>query len=239
MNGAETAQMTRVQGLQQVERLGAAYLTDQDPIRPVTQRRPQKIRDGDGRQGCLMPDRRLCASRLQPDEIWLLQMNLCGLLYDDDPVVIGNQRGQGVQERRLAGARSPGDKNVLLRGDREAQMCRDVRRHGSDPYQVVKAVSLRELANREHRAGHGAWRKHRRDPRPILESRVEKRLHLGDLVTARAGDVLDGHGEIPRLECSAKHRLERAGSLHEHATPAVVHHHLGYVVDRRADPRSA
>src|SRR5207237_9128770 len=91
-------------------------------------------------------------------------------------------------------------------------------------------VSLRELRDGEYRTRNGAWREHRRNARAIFEPGVEERLHLRDLVAARARDVLDGYRKIPPLEGSAQHRLESSRTLHEHVVPAVVHHHLRDVV---------
>ncbi len=49
-----------------------------------------------------------------------VEMNLRGLLDDDDAILVRNARGQRVQQRRLAGAGPAGDEHVLLRRNRAA-----------------------------------------------------------------------------------------------------------------------
>ena len=46
VNRAEAAEVARVQGLQQIECLGAAHLADEDAIGPMPERRPQQVGDG-------------------------------------------------------------------------------------------------------------------------------------------------------------------------------------------------
>src|SRR5262249_22080792 len=41
-------------------------------------------------------------------------MDLRGLLYDDDPLVVGYARGERIQKRRLSGASATRDENVLF-----------------------------------------------------------------------------------------------------------------------------
>ena len=109
-----------VQRLQQVERFGAADLTDEDAIGPVPQGRAQQVGDRDRRQRRLLAERRLRAPRLEPKHVRLVEVNLRRLLDQDDAVAVGNVRRQRVQQRRLPGAGSAGDQDVLLRTRRRA-----------------------------------------------------------------------------------------------------------------------
>jgi hypothetical protein len=93
VNRAETAEVSGVQSLQQVERFGAAHLANEDAIRPMPKGRTKQVRDGDGRQRCLLAERWLCTPRFQSNHVRLAQVNLCGLLNQDDAIVIGNVRG--------------------------------------------------------------------------------------------------------------------------------------------------
>jgi hypothetical protein len=62
--------------------------------------------------------------------------------------------------------------------------------------------------------------------RAVFEPGVQQRLNLGNLVSARAGDVLDRDGQVPGFECPVGHRLNRSPAFDEHALAAVVDHHL-------------
>ena len=77
---AQTAEMARVQRLQQVERLSAAHLADEDAIRPMTKRGPEQVGDGHRRQWRSCPQRRLSAPGLEPKDVRFVQVNLRRLL---------------------------------------------------------------------------------------------------------------------------------------------------------------
>src|SRR4051812_12125846 len=100
MDGAEASEVTGVEGLQEVEGLTAAHLADDDAIGPMPQRGTEQIGDRDSRQWRLVPQRHLSSSRLESEEIRLVEVDLCGLLDDYDPIAIRDPSGQGVQQRR-------------------------------------------------------------------------------------------------------------------------------------------
>ena len=114
VDGGQTAQVAGVERLQQVERFAAAHLTHQDPIGPVPQGGAHEIGDGDGREGRLLTERSLRATRLEPNQVRLVQVNLRGLLDHHDAVLARDPGGQRVQQRRLAAARPTRDEDVPL-----------------------------------------------------------------------------------------------------------------------------
>ena len=116
VNGAQAAEMARVQRLQQIESFGAADLADENAIRPVPQCRAKQIRDRHRRQRRLLSERRLRAARLQTKDVRFVEVNLRRLLDQDNPVPIGNVRRESIQKRRLPSARSARDQDVLLAG---------------------------------------------------------------------------------------------------------------------------
>ena len=128
VNRAEAAEMAGVERLQQVERLGAAHLADEDAIGSVSKRRAQQVGDGDRRQRRFLSERHLRATRLEPQQVRLVEMNLGRLLDDDDAVAVRNVRRQRIEQRRLAGAGPARDQDVLLRRDGVGQLRRERRR---------------------------------------------------------------------------------------------------------------
>ena len=100
----------------------------------------------------------------------------------------------------------------------------------ADRDQVVEAVAACELPDGQDRTRNRARREHRRHTRAVLESRIEERLRVRDLVAARPCDVLDRDRQVSRLEGSIRHSLDGAVPLDEDVPAAVVDHDLG---DRR------
>src|SRR5438270_10631627 len=106
--------MPCVERLEQVEGFGATDLADQDPVRAMPERRAQQIGDRDGRQRRLLAERRLRASRLESDEVRLLDHDL-GRLFDQyDAIVVRDRGGQRVQQRRLSRASATGNQDVAM-----------------------------------------------------------------------------------------------------------------------------
>ncbi len=75
MDGRETARVTRIEKLQEIESLAAAYLTKNDPVRAVTEGGFQQIADAHCRKAVLR------LARLKPDEIVLVHLNF-GRVFD-------------------------------------------------------------------------------------------------------------------------------------------------------------
>ena len=96
----------------------------------------------------------------------------------------------------------------------------------SDGDQVVQRESVRELPDGQRRSVDGTRREHRGHARAVLESGVEHRLTLGDLVAACARDVLDRDGQIPDFQRPVRNVFDASPPLDEHAPPAAVHHDL-------------
>ena len=71
---------------------------------------------------------RVRRARFELHDVLALELELARVFDDDHALVFGNQRGQGIQERCLAGARATGDDHVLLAFDERAQRFERVRR---------------------------------------------------------------------------------------------------------------
>src|SRR5262245_25973319 len=80
MDRRHASEMAGVKRLQKVERLRTANLPDKNPIGPMAERRANEIGDGDGGHRLFLAERRLSASRFEPNEIWLVDQDLGRLL---------------------------------------------------------------------------------------------------------------------------------------------------------------
>ncbi len=127
VHGRQRAVVAGVHRLQHVERLAAAALADDDPVGPHAQRVADQVADGDralaldvGRPG------------LQPDDVVLLQLQLDGVLDGDDPLALGDEGGQHVEQRRLPGAGAAGDDDVEPGLDAGVQQLGHLRRQGAE-----------------------------------------------------------------------------------------------------------
>jgi hypothetical protein len=69
MDGRETARMTCIEKLQEIERLAATYLTKDDPVRAVAEGCLQQVSDAHCRKAVLW------LARLKTDEIVLTHLN--------------------------------------------------------------------------------------------------------------------------------------------------------------------
>ena len=95
--GRDGAVVPRVHRLEHVERLAAAAFSDDDAVRAHPQGIADEIAYGDGAAP-------LDVGRpgFQPDHVRLLKADFGRVLYGDDPLLLGDEAGQGVQQGGLA-----------------------------------------------------------------------------------------------------------------------------------------
>ena len=91
--------MTGVHGLEHVQRLRAAALSDDDPVGSHTERVADKVADPD-----LACSFRIGRARLECHDVLTLDLQFGRLLNGDQPLAVGDEVGQYIQHRRLAGA---------------------------------------------------------------------------------------------------------------------------------------
>jgi hypothetical protein len=132
--------MAGVPGFQEIERLAAAHLTDDNAVRAQAERRAHEVAQGDAaRLGAQLRDVRRRAGEFA-----------C-VFEDHDPVC--NERGfceEGVGKGCLAGRGSARDHDVQAVGERLSQGKRDSRRRGAGLDIVVEAERRgRGFADRE------------------------------------------------------------------------------------------
>ena len=146
--GRHRAVVAGVHGLEHVERLAAAALADDDAVGPHAQGVAHQVADGD--RALALDVRR---PRLQRDDVLLAQLELGRVLDGDDALVVGDERRQDVEHRRLAGAGAARDEDVQAGLDARAQEVEHLGRRRAEADQVVgRQRRGRELADGEHRA---------------------------------------------------------------------------------------
>src|SRR4029079_14048319 len=99
VDGGDRAVVTRVHGLQHVQRLTATDLTDDDAVGTHTQRVAHEVADLD-----LALALDVGRARFHPEHVLLVELELLGVLDGHDALVGGDEARQHVQHRRLTGA---------------------------------------------------------------------------------------------------------------------------------------
>ena len=99
MDGGERAVVTRVHGLEHVEGLAATNLTDDDAVGSHTQGVAHQVTDLD--LALALDVRRAGFER---EDVLLLELELLGVFDGDDALVVGDEGGEHVEQRRLPGA---------------------------------------------------------------------------------------------------------------------------------------
>jgi len=89
--------VTGVHGLEHRERLATTRLTDDDALRAHTKGVPDEVHD---RDGALAFD--VGGARLETDHVVLHELELGGVLDRDDALVLRDEAGKDVEERRLS-----------------------------------------------------------------------------------------------------------------------------------------
>src|SRR5262245_49600258 len=97
----QASEVTRVECLQKVERLRAANLTDDDPIRPMAQCGSHQVRDRDRGHRLLLAEWRLSSSRFEANEVGLLNTDLRYLFNQDNAIVRRDRLSDGVDRKSV------------------------------------------------------------------------------------------------------------------------------------------
>src|SRR5204862_705057 len=112
VDGRQRSVMARVHRLQHVERLFAADLTDDDAIGTHTQGVDDELPLAD--RAFAFHVRR---PRLETGDMFLVQLQLCGVFDRHDALAFADETGQHVEQRRLTGAGAAADERVEPRPD--------------------------------------------------------------------------------------------------------------------------
>ena len=222
--------MARVQRLEEIGGLAAPDLADDDVVGPVAQRVPHQVADRDGGLGADSPG-------LEPQAVGPVDPELERVLDGDDPLLLGEQLDQGIQQRGLPRSGASRDQDVPPGGQHLP---------GGAEHRLGEGPLADEVVGREHAAPEPADRHSHvgargrsayGDPRAVLEPRIENGPGRG-IEPERAGYV-DGRpversgGELRRVE-----RLELPTPL-DPDVPRAVDHELGdlRILEHGLEPR--
>ena len=137
-----------VHRLEHVERLGAANLADDDPVGPHPECVANEV--ANAHLALAFHVRR---ARLERDDVPLEQPELGRVLDSDDPLVRGDVRGDGVQERRLTRACTARDQHVQLPANALREEVGGLLVERPEPDEVVERERIAgELPDRQGRA---------------------------------------------------------------------------------------
>ena len=211
MDRGQRPVVTGIHRLQHVERFLAADLANDDAIGPHTEGVDDQLPLADG---ALAFDVR--RTRLEPRDVLLLQLQLGGVLDRDDPLAIGDESGQDVEQRRLAGAGAAADQAVQPRADAVAEKVEHRLRQRLQRDQVFRLEPLgRKPADRQKRAVHGQRRDDRVDARSVGQPRVHHRRAVVDPAADAAHDPIDDPEQVAIVLEGRGHAFEDAGTLDE------------------------
>ncbi len=219
--------------LHQVERLAAAHLADDDPVRPHAQGGAEEVADGD-----LALPARIGRLRLQLHDVRALELQLAVVLDDDDALLLGGERGQRVEERGLARAGAAGDDDVLLGRDQHGQRLGGVVGERAEPDQALHGQGLaREAADGDLHAL-GRRRHDRLDARTVGQARLQDRALRPEGAAGVLGQVAQRRGQRLLRGELGRRAVDAPAALDEDVLVAVDHH-LGHrrVVEVRGDRR--
>src|SRR5260370_27317902 len=176
--------MPRVEELQEVESLTAAYLTEDDPVWAMAEGCFQEVTDAHSRQAVLwLPG-------FKANKIVLVHLNFGGVFDEENSLVRGNEFAKGIQERCFPRSCAPGDQDVLPPENIGLKLVRKPSLQGSGLDEILDAkVPGVELAYSQRYTIQTAGWNDGGYPASIRQARVEDRFGFGNVVAQAASDV--------------------------------------------------
>ena len=175
--------------------------------------------------------------RLEPDAVRGVDAELQGVLDGDDPLVVGDECNQGVEERRLAAAGAAAHENVAPGVQRRFRRRADVLGQRA----LCDQLRRREGSCAEPPHGDRHVRAGRRDAdrhaRAVVQARIEDRRR-GRVQAQRPGDMDRRPLQRRRVERGRLDRPEPAVAFEPDVARPVDHDfaHVG-IVERGLKPR--
>src|SRR5204862_2105883 len=127
----------RVHGLEHVEGLATADLTDHDAVGSHTQRVPDEVANGD-----LTATFDVRGTGFHRQHVVLVELKLLGVLDGDDALVVGDERRHHVQGGRLTGTGTAGHNDVEPSHDARLEEAGGGGVHGAEADEVLDRVRV-------------------------------------------------------------------------------------------------
>ena len=135
----------------------------------------------------------LAALGFQPHDVLLGELQLGRVLDRDDPLLVGNEIAEAVEQRGFAGAGTAGNEDVACGRARSARRnsAHGARHRALGDEVVDDHFPLGELADRERRPAHGERRDDRVHAAAVGEAGIHERLRAIDAAADVGDDPLD------------------------------------------------
>ncbi len=205
----EAAVVAGVHRLEHVEGFAATALADNNPVGP----HPQGVANQVANR-VLARALHVGQFRFQADHVLLMQPQFLGILDRNNPLLVGNEAAQHVQQRSLTSAGTAADQNVAVVDHGRPQ---ESRRRLGDTAQLEQVVHRHpldgELADGKARPPGGQGRNDRVDTRTIGQPRIDQRSAFVDPPPHLGHDPFDdAFGNLLRNEAAAR-TLDHAAPL--------------------------
>lgn len=225
---AHRAVVAGVHGLQEVERLGATDFADDDPLGTHPQTVLDQIPHGH-RAAALEIGR----TGFQAHHVRLLQLQFGGVLAGHDPLGGVDERGHGVEQRRLARTRTARDDEVTAAGADDPQNPRPFGTDGGELHQVLHGqLVLLELPDGQGRTIQRQGGRDHVDAAAVGQARIADRRAFIDPAADLADDPLADVHQLQIVAEADVRQLDLAAHFDEHPVRAVDHD-VGDVVARQ------
>ena len=163
-------------------------------------------------------------ARLELDDVRLVELELGGILDGDDALVLGDERRQHVEGRRLARTGAAGDEDVEPRLDTGAQELEHLRGRRPEVDEVVDGDRLgRELPHGDDRTDQRQRLDDRVDARAVGQPRVDARARRVDPPAERGDDPVDDAEDVLVVQEVAVDPFDLAAALDVQVARPVDH----------------
>ena len=192
MQRGERSIVTRVHGLQHVERFLGADLSHNDAVGAHTQRVDHQLADVDGARAFHVGRPGFHARHMR-----LLQAQLGGVFDGDDALVFRDVGGDGVEQGGFAGTRAAADQDVEARLDAAFQQFQHALGQGELGHQILAFERVAaETPDREQRAVHRDRRNHGVDARAIGQPGVHHGRRFVYAASHAGNDLFDDAQQV-------------------------------------------
>src|SRR5947207_6057340 len=217
VDGRDRPVVAGVHGLQHGERFPAANVADDDAVGPHAQAVAHQVALRD-----LTASLDVGRAGLQPAHVGLLELELSRILDGDDPLLIRDERGQAVEERRLPRARAAGNEDVEPRAHHGAQHRHHIGRERAQAHHVLdRERAPAEAPDGEQRPVEGERRDDGVHARAVGQARVYHGRAFVDAPAHPRHDAVDDLQQVLVVAEDDRRRLELAEPLDVDLTRGV------------------